>query len=50
MCFFISLADHIPPVEIPLHVAPQLFVEASVCINTSAGGWINVQPFHSSTF
>ena len=50
MWFFISWADHIPPVEAPLHVAPQPFVEASVCINTSAGGWINAGPLHSSKF
>ena len=38
MWFFISRADHISLVEIPLQVAPEHFVEASVCISTSVGG------------
>ena len=50
MWFFISWADHILSVEIPLHVATQPFIEASVCINTSADGWINARPLRSFTF
>ena len=48
MWYFISWADHIPPVDIPLQVPLQPFLEASVCMRTCTGGWINDQPLQKS--
>ena len=50
MWYLISCADHIPPVDISLQVAPQPFVEASLCMRTYAGGWINDWPLQKSRF
>ena len=50
MWYFISWADHIFPVDIPLQVAFQPFVEASACMSTCAGGWINYWPLQRSRF
>ena len=50
MWYLINWDDHISPVDVPLQVAVQPFGEASVCIRTCAGGWINDWSFERSRF
>ena len=44
----ISWRDHIPSVEISLHVAS--FVEGSAYVNTCASGSLKIHPLQSSRF